>query len=117
MRTPTLITLILSASMLTACASTTTSTDAKNARHDMAPISADSATLRVNGMSCPKCANNIERQLASLPGVETIEIDLGRGTVGVGFAPGVAHPSAAQLAGAIDNTGFTLVSIDTGADD
>ena len=113
MRHATLITLTIAAALLTGCASTTTP-NAKTG-YSVMPIASDHATLRVNGMSCPKCANHIERQLASLPGVDTIASDLGNGTVDVGFDADSAHPSEAQLAMAIDNTGFTLVSIDAGA--
>lgn len=109
----TLTTIILTAALMTACASTQETASTK--AYDITPIAADSATMRVNGMSCPKCANNIERQLTSLAGVESVDIDLGRGVVGVGFTPGAPHPSEAQLAKAINNTGFTLVSISSGS--
>lgn len=83
-------------------------------RADLSPIVDTGATMRVNGMSCPKCANNIERQLAQIEGVDDIQIDLGSGVVSVGFTPDHAHPSPAQLADAIDRTGFTLVSVHAG---
>ncbi|GAB4515266.1 MAG: hypothetical protein Tsb0013_19770 [Phycisphaerales bacterium] len=115
MRTPIILSTVLAAALLTGCASTSSTSSASSKTYDITPIAADNVTMRVNGMSCPKCANNIERQLTSLAGVESVDIDLGSGIVGVGFTKGAAHPSAAQLAQAIDNTGFTLVSIDTGA--
>ncbi|MEM1423284.1 MAG: heavy metal-associated domain-containing protein, partial [Planctomycetota bacterium] len=105
MRYTSLITLTIAAALLAGCASTLHG-DATD-RYSLTPIASDNATLRVNGMSCPKCANSIERQLASLAGVESVAIDLGAGTVAVGFGAGVPHPSEAQLATAIDNTGFT----------
>ena len=97
----------------TQTAETSSAPNTKAARADITPIAADRATMRVNGMSCPKCANNIERQLTALAGVEGVDIDLGSGVVTARFAKGTTHPSRAQLAKAIDNTGFTLVSIDT----
>jgi copper chaperone CopZ len=79
-----------------------------------APIAASSAVLEVRGMSCPKCANNINRTLAELPGVEDVAIDMGKGEVTVRLTEmGALRPSRAQLAKAITDTGFTLVSIRT----
>jgi copper chaperone CopZ len=75
-----------------------------------APMSADRAVLRVNGMSCPKCANNIDKQLAELPGVRRSSIDMGAGEVTVMFGKG-PRPSEAELASAIEESGFTLVGI------
>jgi copper chaperone CopZ len=77
---------------------------------ETAPIASDRVVLRVNGMSCPKCANNIDKQLAGLPGVSRSAIDMGAGEVTVYFGKGT-HPSRAELRGAIERTGFTLVSI------
>ncbi len=86
--------------------------DAKSARAAVTPIAADRATLEVRGMSCPKCANNIDRQLRDLRGVESVAIDLGSGRVDLAFTD-QNHPSAAELARAIDDTGFTLVAVST----
>lgn len=75
-----------------------------------APIEASTAVLRVNGMSCPKCANNITLKLKELPSVNEVLINMGIGEVIVAFGEGT-HPSRDQLASAIDNAGFTLESI------
>ena len=74
------------------------------------PIEASSAVLRVNGMSCPKCANNITLKLQELPSVNEVLINMGIGEVIVAFGDGT-HPSRDQLASAIDSAGFTLESI------
>lgn len=77
---------------------------------DRSLIEGDTVRMTVHGMSCPKCANNIERQVARIVGVSTIDIDMGQGHVLVGLRP-AAKPSPRDLARAIDNTGFTLVEI------
>lgn len=77
-----------------------------------APIASDSATLIVHGMSCPKCANNIDLQVREVRGVSDVEIDMRSGRVRVAFLPGL-HPSERALASAIERTGFTLVEIRT----
>ena len=66
--------------------------------------------MRVNGMSCPKCANNITLKLKELPSVNEVLINMGIGEVIVAFGEGT-HPSRDQLASAIDSAGFTLESI------
>lgn len=119
MRTTLLSIAVLFCAVLGACASTSAPSPSadpalKSARVDITPIAASGASMRVNGMSCPKCANNIERQLGALTGVQDVSIDLGAGLVRVGFTPDETHPSRADLANAIDRTGFTLVSIDAG---
>ena len=116
MRTTLTIALSLCA-LLGACQSTDTpsvNADADTGAYSKETIAASSARLRINGMSCPKCATNIQRQLATIPGVHDLAIDLGAGVVDVAFVAGGPHPSRAQLARAIERTGFTLVSIDAG---
>jgi len=78
---------------------------------DESPITADSATLIVHGMSCPLCANNADKKLRDVPGVGNVAIDMGSGKVSVVFS-GKEHPSRAQLARAVKDAGFTLVRID-----
>lgn len=79
---------------------------------DPAPLAASSVTLFVNGMGCPLCVTNVDKQLERLKGVETVKVDLGAGTVDVGLG-GKARPSGAALAEAVDNAGLTLVKIRT----
>ena len=71
------------------------------------------ATLVVHGMGCPLCANNVDKQLLKVSGVEKVNVDLGSGKVKVSFASGVARPSDDKLAKAVANSGYTLVRIQT----
>ena len=77
------------------------------------PETASSATLVVHGMGCPLCANNVDKQLLKVPGVEKVNVDLGSGKVKVSFAPGSFRPGDARLAKAVANSGYTLVRIQT----
>lgn len=80
---------------------------------DSAPIAASGATLRVNGLSCPKCASNVDLTLADVPGVSGVEkVDLSAGEVRLAFGGG-EHPSPATLARAVKRAGYTLVAIRT----
>lgn len=78
--------------------------------HSAEAIRSTRATLYVNGMGCPLCVSNVDKQLERVKGVESVKVDLGAGTVDVGLM-GKTKPSAAQLAEAVDNAGLTLVKI------
>lgn len=109
--------------VLTGCASndaaTTTTADStpiqattlQTGAYANQPIADDAIVLRVNGMSCPKCANNIDKQLTSIPGVGGARVDMGAGEVTVSFDSKASHPSQQQLADAIERSGFTLVGM------
>lgn len=74
------------------------------------PIDAERVTLAVNGLSCPLCASNVDKQLEAVRGVDEIKIDFAAGVIDLGLkAP---QPSPASLARAIDQAGFTLVKIE-----
>lgn len=78
---------------------------------DETPITADHATLRVEGLSCPACATNVDHQLKDVPGVRLVEVNLGDGTVALSLG-GASRPSRADLARAIHDSGFTLRAIE-----
>jgi copper chaperone CopZ len=77
-----------------------------------APLASDSVVLWVNGLGCPLCATNIDKQLERVKGVEKVAVDLGQGKVTLGLKPGAAHPSPARLKEAVEDAGFTLVKVD-----
>ena len=74
------------------------------------PLTADSATLTVQGLGCPLCAHNLDKQLLEVPGVQRVSVDLGTGTAVVALS-GDRRPSPADLAGAVERAGFTLVGV------
>lgn len=73
-------------------------------------IPGDAATLVVHGMSCPLCANNVDKQLLDVKGVKNVWVDMGTGEVRVQLVPGVVV-TRDQLAGAVDRSGFTLAEV------
>lgn len=75
------------------------------------PVRSDSVVLWVNGLGCPQCASNIDLQLARLPGVKGVRVDLGGGKVDVGLS-GDSRPSPHDFAEAVTDAGFTLVKIE-----
>jgi len=75
-------------------------------------IEADTITLWVNGLGCPLCASNIDRQLERVPGVQTVAVDLSVGKVTLGLIGGAPHPSPWTLGEAVEDAGFTLVKVE-----
>lgn len=78
---------------------------------DTRPIQGNRAVMTVHGLGCPLCAENINKTLATVPGVVGSDIDLATGFVSVRLRGG-QNPSRADLARAIIDAGFTLVRID-----
>ncbi|MCX5691044.1 MAG: heavy-metal-associated domain-containing protein [Planctomycetota bacterium] len=104
--------IVLCLTVLSGCASapasgTTTATTAADASE---PITGTTATLIVHGMSCPLCANNVDKQLRSIRGIETVHVNMGTGEATITLAPN-ARVTKAQLAKAIDGSGFTLTQV------
>jgi copper chaperone len=94
------------------CESTPKHVGDRSAMVEGGPIETPTATLTVHGMGCPLCANNVDKQLLAIEGVRGVHIDMGTGRVRVQLAE-ENRPSRAQLARAIDESGFTLVGIET----
>ncbi|MBL9031541.1 MAG: heavy-metal-associated domain-containing protein [Phycisphaerae bacterium] len=82
------------------------------ATHATTPITADRVTLWVNGLGCPLCATNADKQLKRLPGVLAVDTDLSTGKILVQLGTS-RRPSPEQFSGAIADAGFTLVKIET----
>ena len=65
------------------------------------------ATLYVNGLTCPFCQENINSQLGQVPGVNWVTVELETGKVDVALSPD-NPPSEQMLRQAVDQSGFTL---------
>lgn len=76
------------------------------------PIPGAGAVLWVNGLGCPLCASNIDKQLERVRGVSTVRVDLSSGMVTLALKPGAPHPSPARLTDAVADAGFTLVKVE-----
>ncbi len=93
--------------------STTSGAPSGDTTYDLASktsIPADRVTLHVNGLSCPLCASNVDRQIGALPGVTSAEVNFERGTIELALAE--PRPSPFALERAIHRAGFTLVGIE-----
>jgi copper chaperone CopZ len=81
------------------------------ATHSKEPVTSASVVLWVNGLGCPQCATNADKQLERLRGVASIRTDLGTGKIHVGLA-GDRKPSPHQFSEAMLDAGFTLVKME-----
>ena len=66
-------------------------------------------TIEIRGMSCEHCACAIEQALRSLPGVESVDVTIGRARI-VFDGSATQKPQifeAVRAAGAYDITGFS----------
>ncbi len=65
--------------------------------------------LGVDGLSCPFCAYGIEKELASVDGVERIDVDIEAGLITVRMAAG-ATLDEGRARKATEDAGFSLRS-------
>lgn len=78
---------------------------------DSSPLmGAFGAEIDVLGLSCPKCATNVDQVLGALPGIGQVDVDLSEGLIRLRFE-GLVAPSPADLAHAVKDAGFTPVEV------
>ncbi len=65
-----------------------------------------SCELRVGGMDCPSCADDITRSLKKLEGIQDVQVDVVGGRVRVAYADGKL--ARGDLAGAIRRVGYKV---------
>lgn len=68
----------------------------------------ENATLKLRGMSCASCANNIEEAIRSVPGVEACSVNFGAEQAAV------SDPSKTDVAAiqeAVDEAGYSALPI------
>jgi copper chaperone CopZ len=65
-----------------------------------------STTFTVTGMTCAHCRRAVTEEISSVPGVESVSVDLATGTVSVT----ASRPTdRADIAGAVAEAGYALV--------
>lgn len=63
---------------------------------------------RVNGLSCPLCAESLIATIEDLEGVESASLDFDQGVLS--FTTTSTPPTQAAVAQTVNNAGFTFVS-------
>jgi copper chaperone CopZ len=76
-----------------------------------APVHGGKAVLTVYGMSCPLCANNVDKVLLDVPGVTGVDVDMGSGRATVSL-DSKAPPTRRMLEDAVHKSGFTLQKVE-----
>jgi len=69
----------------------------------------ENATLKLRGMSCASCANNIEEAIRSVPGVEACSVNFGAEQAAVSYDPSKTDVAAIQEA--VDEAGYAALPI------
>ncbi len=69
-----------------------------------------SATLTVQGLSCPICVAGVDRQLRQIPGLSEVESDVGSGVVKITFES-ARPPTARAVSDAVRWGGATLLEL------
>jgi copper ion binding protein len=64
-------------------------------------------TVTVTGMTCEHCASSVREEVASIPGVTTVDVDLGSGKVTIDSEQQV-EPAA--ITSAVEEAGYQLAS-------
>jgi copper chaperone CopZ len=64
-------------------------------------------TFRVEGMTCDHCQHAVTSEVAAVPGVEGVTVDVPTGTVTVSATQPVDR---ADIAVAVDEAGYTLLA-------
>ncbi|MFN0132173.1 MAG: heavy-metal-associated domain-containing protein [Phycisphaerales bacterium] len=87
------------------------SADDRAATKSTAPVSSDKVVLWVNGLGCPLCATNADRQLKRMKGVASVDTDISTGKITVMLSSSL-RPSPAQFGEAVEDAGFTLMKVE-----
>lgn len=69
----------------------------------------ENTTLKLRGMSCASCANNIEEAIRSVPGVEACSVNFGAEQAAVSYDPSKTDVAAIQEA--VDEAGYAALPI------
>jgi P-type Cu+ transporter len=69
----------------------------------------ENATLKLRGMSCASCANNIEEAIRSVPGVEACSVNFGAEQAAVTYD--ASQTDVAAIQEAVDEAGYSALPI------
>lgn len=100
------------AGVMWACAGTTAVQGERPSAAELdAPVQGSMAVLTVYGMSCPLCANNVDKVLMDVPGVTGVDVDMGTGRATVSL-DSKTPPTRRMLEDAVHKSGFTLQKVE-----
>lgn len=64
-------------------------------------------TVNVSGMTCGHCVQSVKNELAKVPGVDSVDVDLASGKVEISSTAAIDE---AAIAAAVDEAGYEVSS-------
>ena len=64
-------------------------------------------TVTVSGMTCGHCVQSVKNELAKVPGVDSVDVDLASGKVEISSTAAIDE---AAIAAAVDEAGYEVSS-------
>lgn len=77
-------------------------------------VATSELSLPVEGMTCASCVRRVERALESVPGVESVNVNLATETATIRYLTGSTARS--ELVAAVEGAGYAVAPIEVGAD-
>lgn len=66
-------------------------------------------TISVSGMTCGHCVSSVKEELAELPGVQSVSVDLNAGGVSPVTIESTRELTSEEIAAAVEEAGYTVV--------
>ncbi|MBD2761968.1 heavy-metal-associated domain-containing protein [Kocuria sp. cx-455] len=66
-------------------------------------------TITVSGMTCGHCVSSVKEELAEVPGVQSVSVDLNAGGVSPVTIESTRELSSEETAAAVEEAGYTIV--------
>lgn len=70
----------------------------------------NTTTINVSGMTCGHCVNSVTEELAGLPGVETVTVDLMAGGISEVTIASTLTLDPAEISEAVAGAGYLVVA-------
>lgn len=66
-------------------------------------------TISVSGMTCGHCVSSVEEELAEVPGVQSVSVDLNAGGVSPVTIESTRELTSEEIAAAVEEAGYKVV--------
>ena len=66
-------------------------------------------TINVSGMTCGHCVSSVEEELAEVPGVQSVFVDLNAGGVSPVTIESTRELTSEEISAAVEEAGYTVV--------
>lgn len=66
-------------------------------------------TINVSGMTCGHCVSSVKEELAEVPGVQSVSVDLNAGGVSPVTIESTRELTSEEISAAVEEAGYTVV--------